>query len=269
MNLSRLTRLALAAALVIPAAAQAQVETLKFEGVKDFGGDKVGSAHTGAYEASRFPFSTPSTTFDIYCIDMRSQFPAPTGMWNVALRDLRRSRSPVACIARASHFASSATEKVWGLAELRAAAYLGQPVRHRAKQSRSWDEHPRRRSGQCSRTTRPVRCFRLNSHGCECPGSRPAGTPRMGQLCPRAFDDKVFSSELEQQHHEHQPGLHRRMAMQHHHPRHHPGTQHLRPHGSRPARRRLRQPPSPHGLISERWLLLLGLRAEVANRSTS
>ncbi len=70
MKLSRLTRFALVAALAIPAAAQAQVEALKFEGVKFPSAARVGSYMTGPYMASRAPFSTPATTFDIYCIDL-------------------------------------------------------------------------------------------------------------------------------------------------------------------------------------------------------
>ncbi|MEP6762919.1 MAG: hypothetical protein ABJB66_01350, partial [Gemmatimonadaceae bacterium] len=69
MRLNRLTTLALAAALALPSIASAQTEALKFEGVKDLGGDQVQGAFTGAYLASRAPFSTPATTFDLFCID--------------------------------------------------------------------------------------------------------------------------------------------------------------------------------------------------------
>lgn len=70
MKFSRLAAFAFAATLALPAVTQAQVEALKFEGVKFPGAAQVGSYKTGPYMASRAPFSTPATTFDIYCIDL-------------------------------------------------------------------------------------------------------------------------------------------------------------------------------------------------------
>lgn len=132
MKLARLTSLALAAALVIPAAAQAQyTEFLHFGGVKTPGGDAVGGAETGPYVALRTPFATPANAFDIYCLDIdhtaQSQwttryltFQEATGVYNLqATRQL-------------------GSEKSWGIAELRAAAYL--TTQFSSKPLNQWDE---------------------------------------------------------------------------------------------------------------------------------
>jgi len=119
MNLSRLTRVALVAALALPAAAQAQVEALKFEGVKFPGGSTVGGAQTGPYMASRFPFSTAATTFDLYCIDIDHNAKATWTAHYITFADAVTGGTYVTQAQR--HLG---TEKAWGLADLRAAAYL-------------------------------------------------------------------------------------------------------------------------------------------------
>ena len=67
MKLAKISTLAFAAALLVPALASAQ-EVLHFEGVKSTAGDQVGGASTGAYVASRTPY-TVASRFDIYCLD--------------------------------------------------------------------------------------------------------------------------------------------------------------------------------------------------------
>lgn len=119
MNISRLTSIALVAALALPAAAQAQVEALKFEGVKFPGGSTVGGAHTGPYMASRFPFSTAATTFDIYCIDMDHNAKAS---WTAHYVSFADAVAGGAFVTQAQRHLG--TEKAWGLSDLRAAAYL-------------------------------------------------------------------------------------------------------------------------------------------------
>lgn len=131
MNLARLTRVALVAALALPAAAQAQVEALKFEGVKTPGGDKVGSAQTGPYRASRFPFSTPATTFDLYCIDMDHVVQAT---WNAHYITFAEAIG----IYNVQATRQLGSEKVWGLSQLRAAAYL--TTQFAVQPQSQWDE---------------------------------------------------------------------------------------------------------------------------------
>ncbi|MEP6831917.1 MAG: PEP-CTERM sorting domain-containing protein [Gemmatimonas sp.] len=109
----KLSTLAFAAALLMPAAASAQ-EILHFEGVKTAGGDKVGTAATGAYQASRAPFNTK---FDIYCVDY-DHF--ATSVWTA--RELSFADATGANLLQAQR--QLGTEKSWGLAELRAAAWL-------------------------------------------------------------------------------------------------------------------------------------------------
>ena len=130
MNLSRLTRLAIAAALVLPAAAQAQVEALQFKGVKSPGGDLVGSAQTGPYLAARAPFNV-ANTFDIYCIDMDHNFQTA---WNAHYVTFAEAVG----VYNVQATRQLGSEKVWGLAELRAAAYLGQQFASAPKSD--WDE---------------------------------------------------------------------------------------------------------------------------------
>lgn len=88
MNISRLTRVALVAALAFPAAAQAQIEQLKFAGVKFPSAQSIGSYKTGPYRASRAPF-TAADVFDIYCIDLdhnaKSQWTAHYVTFNEAI----------------------------------------------------------------------------------------------------------------------------------------------------------------------------------------
>lgn len=130
MNLSRLTRLAVAAALALPAVASAQVETLQFKGVKSPGGDLVGSAATGPYLAARSPFNV-ANTFDIYCIDMDHNFQT---QWNAHYVTFAEAVG----VYNVQATRQLGSEKSWGLAELRAAAYLSQQFATQPKSQ--WDE---------------------------------------------------------------------------------------------------------------------------------
>lgn len=113
MKLARLTSLALAASLALPAAASAQ-EFLQFGGVKYTGGDYVGSAQTGPYTAMRAPFVT---SFDIYCIDFDNH---AQGSFTARAITFQQAVGIYAYAAQAQ----LGTEKAWGVADLRAAAYL-------------------------------------------------------------------------------------------------------------------------------------------------
>jgi hypothetical protein len=127
MKLARLSTLALAAALALPAAASAQ-EFLQFGGAKYSGGDQINGAQTGAYTAKRAPFLT---SFDIYCIDYDNHamgsftaravtFQQAVGIYNTqAIRQLGGTPS-------------------WGVAELRAAAYLS--TQFNLGNKSSWDD---------------------------------------------------------------------------------------------------------------------------------
>ena len=109
----KVSTFAFAAALLMPAAASAQ-ELLHFEGVKTAGGDKVGGASTGAYQASRAPFTTK---FDIYCLD-----------YDHSAKSWWTSHSVTFAEAVGINLVQAqrqlGTEKSWGIQQLRAAAYL-------------------------------------------------------------------------------------------------------------------------------------------------
>ena len=109
----KVSTFAFAAALLMPAAASAQ-ELLHFEGVKTVGGDRVGGASTGAYQASRAPFTTK---FDIYCLDYDN---TAKSWWT--------SHSVTFAEAVGINLVQAqrqlGTEKSWGIQQLRAAAYL-------------------------------------------------------------------------------------------------------------------------------------------------
>lgn len=115
MKLSRFSSVALAAAMLLPAASQAQA-TLQFDGVKTAGGDLVGSAATGAYRAHQIA-PTVGTVFDIYCLDFDH---TAQSVWNV--------RSITFADAVGIHSVAAnrqlGTEKVWDIRHLRVAAYL-------------------------------------------------------------------------------------------------------------------------------------------------
>lgn len=113
MKLTRLSTLVLAAALLVPALASAQ-ETLHFGGVKTAGGDKVGGAQTGAYQASRLPYISK---FDIYCLDYDHTAQTSWTAHAVTFADAVGGN-----LLQAQR--QLGTEKSWGLAQLRAAAYL-------------------------------------------------------------------------------------------------------------------------------------------------
>lgn len=111
MKLARLSTLALAVSLALPAAASAQ-EFLQFGGAKYSGGDKVGSAETGAYTAKRAPFIT---SFDIYCIDYDNH-----AMGSFTARAITFQQAVGMYAVEAQRQLGTG----WGVAELRTAAYL-------------------------------------------------------------------------------------------------------------------------------------------------
>lgn len=113
MKLTPLYALATAALLSLPAAASAQ-EVLHWGGVKTPGGDRVGTASTGAYLASRAPYLS---TFDIYCIDYDHTAKA---IWTS--HAVTFAEAVGANLLQAQR--QLGTEKVWGKQQLRAAAYL-------------------------------------------------------------------------------------------------------------------------------------------------
>ncbi|MGV3711066.1 MAG: PEP-CTERM sorting domain-containing protein [Gemmatimonas sp.] len=113
MKLARFSSLAAAALLALPAVASAQ-EVLHYEGVKTAGGDKVGGAATGAYLASRAPFTTK---FDIYCIDYDH---VAANVWTSHAITFGQATG----IYQLQAQRSLGTEKTWGIQQLRAAAYL-------------------------------------------------------------------------------------------------------------------------------------------------
>ncbi len=115
MKTLRFSSVLLAAAIMMPAAASAQ--TLHFDGVKYAGGDAVGGAQTGPYRAHQtMPVVTSS--FDIYCIDYDHTAQSDWGVTYVTF-GAATSGSAVTAANR-----QLGTEKVWGLAQLRAAAWL-------------------------------------------------------------------------------------------------------------------------------------------------
>lgn len=114
MKLARLSTLALAATLAMPAVSSAQ-EVLKFGGLKTAGGSQVGSAKTGPYLASRAPFTT---NFDIYCIDLDHD--AINGYWTAHAVTFAQAVGSASVAANRQ----LGTVPSWGIAELRAAAYL-------------------------------------------------------------------------------------------------------------------------------------------------
>ena len=109
----KLSTFGFAAALLIPGAASAQ-EVLYFEGVKTAGGDRVGGASTGAYQASRAPFTTK---FDIYCLDYDH---TAKSVWTA--RSVTFAEAVGVNLLQAQR--QLGTEKTWGIKQLRAAAYL-------------------------------------------------------------------------------------------------------------------------------------------------
>lgn len=113
MKLARLSSLALAAALVLPAVAGAQ-EFLHFNGLKTPGGSTINSAQTGPYLASRAPYTT---TFDIYCIDYDHH---AMGSWTAHAVTFQQAVGLYSAAANRQ----LGTTPTWGVAELRAAAYL-------------------------------------------------------------------------------------------------------------------------------------------------
>ena len=112
-KLTSLYTLATAALLALPAAASAQ-EVLHWGGVKTPGGDRVGTASTGAYLARRAPYIS---TFDIYCIDYDH---TAKSVWTS--RTVTFSQAVGTNLLQAQR--QLGTEKVWGIQQLRAAAYL-------------------------------------------------------------------------------------------------------------------------------------------------
>ncbi|MEO7359673.1 MAG: PEP-CTERM sorting domain-containing protein [Gemmatimonadaceae bacterium] len=117
MKLVRFSSVALAAAMMLPVVAHAQPVTLQFDGVKTAGGDMVGPAATGAYRAHRSA-PTVGATFDLYCLDYDH---AAQGTWSATFVTFAEATSGSAVAAANRQLG---TEKVWGLAQLRAAAYL-------------------------------------------------------------------------------------------------------------------------------------------------
>lgn len=116
MKLSRFSSVVLAAALMLPAAAQAQIQTLQFDGVKTAGGDQVGGAATGAYRAhATAPIA--GSPFDIYCLDYDHN---AQSVWTA--HSVTFAQATGIYLTQAQR--QLGTEKVWGIAELRAAAYL-------------------------------------------------------------------------------------------------------------------------------------------------
>ena len=113
MKLTPLFTLASAALLALPIVASSQ-EVLRFEGVKTVGGDLVGGAATGAYLASRAPYLSK---FDIYCIDYDH---LARTVWTA--HAVSFSQAVGANLLQAQR--QLGTEKVWGIQQLRAAAYL-------------------------------------------------------------------------------------------------------------------------------------------------
>jgi len=102
--------------MLLPLAAQAQ--TLQFDGVKTAGGDLVGSAATGAYRAHRI-LPTVGSVFDIYCLDYDH---TAQSTWPATFLTFAQATGGGANGAAANR--QLGIEKVWGIAELRAAAYL-------------------------------------------------------------------------------------------------------------------------------------------------
>lgn len=115
MKLARLSTLAGAALLIVPALASAQ-EVLHYEGVKTAGGDKVGGASTGAYLASRSPFGV-ANRFDIYCIDYDN---GANNVWTA--HAVTFTQAVGANLTQANR--QLGTGKAWGIQQLRAAAWL-------------------------------------------------------------------------------------------------------------------------------------------------
>ena len=115
MKLARLSSLAGAALFLLPALASAQ-EILHYEGVKTAGGDKVGGASTGAYRASRSPFNAASK-FDIYCIDYDN---TAGSIWTAHAVTFTQAVGGNLLQAQRQ----LGTNKAWGIAQLRAAAWL-------------------------------------------------------------------------------------------------------------------------------------------------
>ena len=117
MKLSRFTSVAFAAAMLLPAAAQAQV-TLAFDGVKTPGGDLVGSAATGPYRAHQTAPLPVGATFDIYCLDFDH---VAQSSWPATYVTFAQATTGGAVVAANRQLG---TEKVWGIQQLRAAAFL-------------------------------------------------------------------------------------------------------------------------------------------------
>lgn len=113
MKLARFSKLATAAVLFLPAMASAQ-EVLHFGGPKSNNGDKVGTAATGAYLASRAPFTS---NFDIYCLDFDNTAKSVWTSRTVSFAD-------AVGINLVQAQRQLGTEKSWGIQQLRAAAFL-------------------------------------------------------------------------------------------------------------------------------------------------
>lgn len=131
MKLARLSSLALAAAFALPVAAQAQTELLHFGGVKTPGGDQVGSAQTGPYVGLHAPF-TPGTPFDIYCLDIDH---TAQNVWTTRYLTFEEATTGMYSLQAQRQLG---TEKSWGIAELRASAYLS--TQFGVMPQSQWDE---------------------------------------------------------------------------------------------------------------------------------
>jgi len=110
----KLSTLAFTAALLLPTLASAQ-EVLHFEGVKTAGGDKVGGAPTGAYQASRGPSFI--SKFDIYCLDYDH---TAKSVWTA--HSVTFAEAVGINLVQAQR--QLGTEKNWDIQHLRAAAWL-------------------------------------------------------------------------------------------------------------------------------------------------
>ncbi|MBC8089310.1 MAG: PEP-CTERM sorting domain-containing protein [Phycisphaerae bacterium] len=113
MKPTSLYALACTALLALPVVSSAQ-EVLHWGGVKTAGGDRVGTASTGTYLASRAPYLS---TFDIYCIDYDRTAKVVWTSHSVTFAD-----AVGANLLQAQR--QLGTEKVWGIQQLRAAAHL-------------------------------------------------------------------------------------------------------------------------------------------------
>ncbi|MGV3711217.1 MAG: PEP-CTERM sorting domain-containing protein [Gemmatimonas sp.] len=114
MKLSRLTKLAFAAALTAPAAMQAQVtQQLTFNGPNTLNGDAIGSYVTGPYSVTTV---LGGNTFDVFCIDADNA--AQSGQFTA------RYVSFADAVGMYNAGVQRALGEAFTIQELRAAAYL-------------------------------------------------------------------------------------------------------------------------------------------------